>query len=140
MIGPSFALTLGVVVGIYGLIIAGFAYGLRKLRVADSSAVFSGFILFGLITGILAVVLWPMDISVYPNVLASWVGEWVYVHSIELIGDPHSAQAGYTIPWVLRVPQVYAFTSMGLCAGLGLAAQWLYNRHPRRRISRGASA
>jgi hypothetical protein len=136
----TLALTLGVVFGFYGLIIAGLAYGLRRLRVAESRAVFSGFLLFGLVSGILAVVLWPMDTSVYPNLLAAWVGEWVYVHAIELIGDPRSAQAGYTIPWVLRVPQVYAFTSLALSACLGLAAQWLYNRQPRRRISRGASA
>jgi hypothetical protein len=140
MITLTFALTLGAVFGIYGLVIAGLAYGLGKLRVAGSRTVFSSFLLFGLVTGILAVVLWPMDTSVYPNLLAAWVGELVYVNAIELIGDPHSAQAGYTIPWVLRVPQVYGFTSLALCACLGLAAQWLYNRHPRRRISRGANA
>ena len=90
------------------------------------------FLVFGLATGMLAVVLWPLDTSVYPNVLAAWAGDWIYVQAIELIGDPHSDQAHYTIPWLLRVPQVYALASCALCAALGMAIQWLYNRRPGR--------
>jgi hypothetical protein len=128
---PS-VLILAVVLGIYGLIIVGLAWVLRGVRIAESRAVFLGFLIFGLSTGIIAVALWPMDISVYPNVLAAWVGDWIYVHAIEFIGNSHSDQAHYTIPWSLRVPQVYALASCVLFAALGMATQWLYNRRPRR--------
>ncbi len=127
----SAALTLAIVLGIYGLVIAALAWLLRRLGVPGSRAILSGFLVYGLAAGILAVALWPMDTSVYPNVLAGWVGDWIYVNAIELIGDPHSDQAHYTIPWLLRVPQVYALASIILCGGLGTAAQWLYNRWQR---------
>ena len=125
-------LILATVFGIYGLVIAGLAVTLRRLRVPESRAVFAGFLIYGLVTGTLAVVLWPTDTSVYPNVLAAWGGDWIYTHAIEFIGDPHSDQAHTTIPWLLQVPQVYALTSVTLCGGLGIAAQWLYDRLHRR--------
>ena len=126
---PS-ALILAVVLGIYGLLIVTLAALLRRFRVPKSRAVFLSFLIFGLATGMLAVALWPMDTSVYPNVLAAWAGDWIYVHAIEFIGDPHSDQAHYTIPWLLRVPQVYALASFILCGTLGMVTQWLYNRRP----------
>jgi hypothetical protein len=124
----SAALTLAIVLGIYGLVIAALAWTLRRLGVPGTRAILSGFLAYGFATGILAVALWPMDTSVYPNVLAAWGGDWIYVKAIEFIGDPHSDQAHSTIPWLLRVPQVYALASTALCGGLGIAAQWLYNR------------
>ncbi len=124
----SAALTLVLVLEIYGLVIAGLVWMLRWLGVPGSRAIFSGFLLYGLAAGIVAVALWPMDTSVYPNVLAAWAGDWIYVRAIAFIGDPHSDQAHYTIPWLMRVPQVYALASVALCGGLGMAAQWLYNR------------
>lgn len=129
---PS-ALVLIIVLGIYGLTIAGLAWTLQRLGVAESRAILAGFLLFGLATGMLQVVLWPLDTSVYPNVPAAWAGDWIYVQAIQFIGDPHSAQAHDTIPWVLRVPQVYALASCALCGFLGMTAQWLHNRGPRRR-------
>ncbi len=90
-------------------------------------ALVSGFFLFGLATGILIVMLWPLDSCIYANPPAVLLGDWVYTHAIEWIGDPHSDQAHYTIPWLLRVPQVYAFISCALYGALGLVLQWLYN-------------
>ncbi len=130
----SSGLILAAVLLTYGLVIVALVWALRRLRAPESLAIFLGFLILGLATGILAVALWPMDTSVYPNVLAGWLGDWVYVHSIEWIGDPHSEQAHYTIPWLLRVPQVYALASCALCGVLGMSAQWLYNRRPRHRI------
>ncbi len=124
----SSALILAVFLGTYGLVIVALIWVLRRLRAPESAFIFLGFLIFGLVTGILAVALWPMDTSVYPNVLAGWLGDWVYVHAIEWIGDPHSDQAHYTIPWLLRVPQVYLSASCLLCGALGMGMQWLYNR------------
>lgn len=121
-------LTLAFLLGTYGLVIVGLAWVLRRFPLLHSRAVFLSCLTFGLVTGLLALALWPMDTSVYPNFPAAWLGDWVYVHAIEWIGDPHSAQAGYTVPWLLRVPQVHALASITLWGGLGIAAQWFYNR------------
>lgn len=129
---------LAVVLGIYGLLIVALAAILRRFRIPESRAVFLSFLVFGLATGMLAVALWPMDTSVYPNVLSAWAGDWIYVHAIEFIGDPHSDQAHYTIPWLLRVPQVYALASCALCTAMGMAMQWLYNRRPGAESGGGA--
>ena len=126
------ALTLPIVLGIYGLVIAALAWLLQRLGAPGSRAILFGFLVYGLAAGILGLALWPMDTSVYPNVLAAWAGDWIYVNAIQFIGDPHSDQAHTTIPWLLQVPQVYALTSVTLCGGLGIAAQWLYDRLHRR--------
>ena len=126
------ALTLPIVLGIYGLVIAALAWLLQRLGSPGSRAILFGFLVYGLAAGILGMALWPMDTSVYPNVLAAWVGDWIYVNAIQFIGDRHSDQAHYTIPWLLRVPQIYALSSVSLCGALGLVAQWLYNQSQRR--------
>ncbi len=108
---------------IYGSAIAGLVWLIRRWRATNGHAVFVSFLIFGLTTGILAVLLWPHDSSVLPNVLGVWAGDWVYVQTIERIGDPHSPQAHYTIPWVLRVPQVYAITSIGISISMGWALE-----------------
>lgn len=59
-----------------------------------------------------------------PGVL---VGEEIYTYSIDYFGDPYSAFAYYTIPWVLRIPQVVLFTSAIVWGLLGLIAQLIYN-------------
>ncbi len=117
-----------------GLIIVALAWTLRRFGVPESRILFLSFLLFGLATGILAVVLWPMDTSVFPNVLAASAGDWIYVHAIEFIGDPRSDQAHDTIPWILRVPQVYALASCALSGALGMTMQWLYNHGSRGEI------
>ncbi len=123
-------LTLAFLLGTYCLEIAGLAWVLQRFSIFKSRSVFLSFLTFGLVTGLLALALWPMDTSVYPNFPAAWLGDWAYIQAIEWIGDPHSAQAAYTIPWLLRVPQVHALTSCALAVALGAAAQWLYNRRP----------
>ncbi|MFH1651501.1 MAG: hypothetical protein ABID87_05325 [Chloroflexota bacterium] len=46
------------------------------------------------------------------NLPGTLLGDAAYVLSIQLLGDPHSAQAHYTIPWLLRIPQVYVPVSV----------------------------
>lgn len=125
---PQIGLMLLILSAIYGVIIAGLVWLIQRWRTINRHAVILGFLTFGLATGILAVLLWPTDSSVLPNVFGVWAGEWVYVHAIEQIGDPHSSQAHYTIPWFLRVPQVYVITSTGLSALMGLVLQRIVDR------------
>jgi hypothetical protein len=73
--------------------------------------------------------LWPNDSSVLPNIFGVWLGDWIYRQAIAWMGNPYSAQAHETIPWIMRVPQVYVSASTGLCAAAGLALQWVFDRY-----------
>lgn len=126
-------LTLAVALAIYMLLIGVVSRILRGVRVPESMTLFWSFLIFGAAAGVLMVLLWPIDTSVYPNVLAGLLGDWIYVRAIDFFGDPHSDHAHMTIPWLLRVPQVYAVTSSTGCGALGVAAQWLSNRTVGRR-------
>ncbi len=119
------ALMVLVLVAIYGFIIAGLGWLMGKLGVSGRLTVFLSFLTFGIVTGTLAVLLWPYDSCVLPNIFGVWLGDWIYIHAIEWMGDPHSPQAHDTISWVFRVPQVYLMASTGLCAALGLMMQWV---------------
>jgi len=125
---PQVDAMLLILVAIYGAIIAALVWLIRRVQAINRHAVFLGFLTFGLATGILAVLLWPNDSCVLPNVFGVWLGDWMYVQTIEWFGDPHSAQAGLTIPWVFQVPQVYLTASTGLCAAVGLVLEWIYER------------
>jgi hypothetical protein len=82
--------------------------------------------------GLLTAYLWPNDISVIVNLPASLFGDWIYQQSIRYLGDPHSPQAHYTIPWLLRVPQVYVPASVMFWGAAGALVQLVYNKLTRR--------
>jgi len=54
--------------------------------------------------------------------------ERFYNLSIQYFGDSSSPQAHYTIPWILRIPQVYVMASLILCGLVSLPLQWVSNR------------
>lgn len=84
--------------------------------------IFAGFLIYGFIAGILSAWWWGVSDSVFLfNIPGVLLGDEVYSYSILFIGDPGSPQAHYTIPWILRVPQVYVPVSLmfwGLVGGL----------------------
>jgi hypothetical protein len=121
-------LPLLILSAIYGIIILGLVWLLRRMGVSGKRAIIFSFLVFGAATGILTAWVWPLDSSLYFNVLASLLGEQVYSLSIQLLGDPSSPQAHYTIPWILRIPQVYVLTSIVGCGLVSLPLQWAYNR------------
>jgi hypothetical protein len=122
------AVELVILVAVYSAILAGVVWLIRRLEAPKRRTIFMSFLTFGLAAGILTMLLWPHDSYVLPNVFGVWLGDWIYVHAIGWIGEPHSSQAHDTIPWVLQVPQVYAIASTGLCASVGLVLQWIYER------------
>ena len=122
------AMLVLVLVAIYSLVIAGLVWFIGRLGVSERHTVFLGFVSFGLVTGVLTVLLWPNDSCVLPNIFGVWLGDWIYIHAIEWMGDPHSSQAHDTVAWVFRVPQIYWMASTGLCAVLGLITQWTKER------------
>ena len=68
--------------------------------------------IYMVITGIIITLLWPQESTVYFNPLLVMLGDKIYNKAINVIGDPTSPQAHYTIPWPLRIPQVYFITSI----------------------------
>ena len=111
----------------YGLIIFGITFVLRLLKIPAKIAILISFLIFGVLAGLATVQLWPRDNSVLVNFLASLIGDWIYVESIRVIGDPSSSQAHYTIPWLLRLPQVFVLASVLFWGLLGLLVQLVRN-------------
>jgi hypothetical protein len=56
------------------------------------------------------------------------LGDFMYRFFIQVLGDPFSPQAHFSIPWFLRIPQVYAPTSVIYWYVFGLITQLLYDR------------
>ena len=76
------------------------------------------FLVFGIGVGFVSV--WydnNTDTIFFFNIPGTLIGDGIYYRSIEVFGDPSSSQAHYSIPWVLRIPQVYVLAS-GLFWGL----------------------
>ena len=87
-----------------------------------------GFLVYGIIVGMLSIWWWGYSDNVFfPNIPGMLLGEIVYNLSIKYLGNPYSSQAHYTIPWVLRIPQVYIPVSIFFWGILGLAIQKAYS-------------
>ncbi len=121
-------LGIAIVYGIYTLFCLGFMAALRKMRVSSKIRVFLSILILGVITGFAVFSLWPGDIIVILNIPAVLIGDGVYIWSIKQMGDPSSFQAHYTIPWLLRIPQVYVIVSVVFWGLVGLVVQLVHNR------------
>ena len=94
------------------------------------SKIFMAFLIYGIAVGILSFWWWHYggDNPFLPNIPGVFLGDEVYVLSIEYLGDPGSPQAHYTIPWILRIPQVYVPVSVLFWGIIGSAIQIAYSR------------
>ena len=122
---------------LYGLVILGLVLLLRRMGVPEHRAIIFGFLIFGALGGILAAWAWPLDSSIYFNVFATYLGDQAYSLSIQYLGDEYSPQAHYTIPWLLRIPQVYVIVSILLCGLVGLPLQWAESKAAKTREKAG---
>lgn len=87
------------------------------------------FLIYGVATGLISV--WfgqNTDTLFLFNIPGTLIGDTVYGLSIKLLGNPHSPQAHYTIPWILRVPQVYILTSIVFWGLIGSMIQLIYKK------------
>lgn len=112
---------------IYALIIIGCIVLLRIVRVSAGWSVVFGFLLFATTTGLFVVQQWPQDSIFLYNFPAQFLGYETYYWSIELIGAPTSANAHDTIPWFLRIPQVFLVVSIIFWGLLGAFIQLVVN-------------
>ena len=88
--------------------------------------IFLGFLAYGIAVGLISVWWWNSgaDMPFLLNIPGVLLGDEVYALAIEYLGNPRSSQAHYTIPWLLRVPQIYAIVSVLLWGMVGLIFQW----------------
>ena len=83
---------------------------------------------YGIFATFLSVWQWPNEgLGFILNLPGNLLGEITYLHSIGYMGDPISPQAHYTIPWILRIPQVVIPISMAFWGGIGIIVQLFYN-------------
>jgi hypothetical protein len=115
----------------YGLIIWGIVLFLRRGDVLPRARLLAGFIVAGVAGGLVAVWAWPADLAVLLDLPGVLLGDLVYNWSIAHLGDPSSSQAHFTIPWLLRVPQVYVLVSTLFWGFVGLIVQVVVNRKTR---------
>ena len=98
--------------------------------------ILSIFLAYGIIAGFLSVWWWYISDNLFlPNIPAVLLGDQIYTVSIDSFGNPYSGQAHYTIPWMLRIPQVYASVSIVFWGLLGLIVQLLNKRIRQKMLS-----
>ena len=96
---------------------------------AMGSRVLVWFLIYGIAVGLLSVWWWQISDNVLlPNIPGMVLGDQAYVWSIEYLGDPGSSQAHFTIPWILRIPQVYVPASVLFWGLIGLVLQNVKSR------------
>lgn len=116
---------------VHVLLAWGLASFLRRFRMFLRTEILVGCLCAGLVAGCLAVLVWPADSVVLVNLPGVLLGDVVYDAAIRLIGEPSSSQAHFTIPWLLRVPQVYLPVSVVLWGLAGGVAQLVANGRSR---------
>ncbi len=123
-------LPLLILSAIYGLAIFGLIVVLRKFEILSEKRIILSFLIFGIVTGFLVAWRWAWhrDIEIIINIFTVFLGDEVYKLSIMYLGDISSPQAHYTIPWILRIPQVYVIVSIIFWGLIGLLIQFIYNR------------
>ncbi len=113
---------------IYGIFIIMFNLVLHKIGISKDKRIILSFLIFGITTGILIVYMWPNDVCISINCFTMFIGDKIYWFSILYLGDPNSPHAHYTIPWVLRAPQIYLIVSIAFWSLIGLLIQYIYNK------------
>jgi hypothetical protein len=119
------------------LLLVACAFLFRRSGVPDTKCILYAFLFLGVVLGLISVFLWPGDLGVYANVPGTAAGDWLYRFSIEKFGNPNSDQAHYSIPWILRIPEVYAVVSPVVYFLLGMPIQFLYSQIKKSRVSKG---
>jgi len=113
---------------IYGLVILGLILTLRVAGISARWRIVLGFLIFGTATGLLVAQQWPQDNIFLYNLYAHFLGYAVYLWAIQHIGNPTASNAHDTIPWLLRIPQVFVIVSVIFWGSLGLLVQFAVNR------------
>jgi len=108
---------------ILGLLL--FLVGVPKNRL-----IFISFTLFGILSGLAAALYGHSDGQAIFNALGVGLGDAIHPYLMEHFSDPnsaYSASSSYSIPWIMRTPQIVLFTSAISFSLIGLVVQLIYN-------------
>ena len=102
------------------------------MELIKRNKLFMLFVVYGLVVGFVSVWWWHYsDNLFFQNIPGMLIGDKIYFLSINLLGDPSSSQAHYSITWILRVPQIYVPVSIILWGLVGLIIQMLWKKFNR---------
>ena len=125
-------------IGLLMLSLAGLAAALAGRGIGR--AVLLGYVGYGLLVGLVMIPWIRAGGEDYlPNIPGLLLGQWLYKEALLMLGDPASSAAHYTVPWILRIPQVFVPASVAAWGAIGLLVLGLIHlagtsaRPPRRR-------
>jgi hypothetical protein len=96
--------------------------------ISSKSKILVGFLLYGVLVGLLSFWWWGIsDNILLLNIPGELIGYEVYNIAISLFGDPFSPQAHFSIPWILRIPEVFIPVSIICWGAIGLVFQIVYS-------------
>jgi hypothetical protein len=104
----------------------------RQQMLSGKSRILVGFLIYGIVVGLVSFWWWSISDNLFLlNIPGELIGYEVYDIAIKFLGDPFSSQAHYSIPWVLRIPQVFVPVSTFFWGAIGLGIQTVFNRSAR---------
>jgi hypothetical protein len=106
-------------------IVLGLVITFDMLSVSRKLSLFLAFILVGIFVGWISAT-GGGEAAFAWNPLGVLLGDWVYHYTITNYGDPHSAMAHYTIPWIARIPQIYLLCTLVIYGSVGIMAETIY--------------
>jgi len=80
-------------------------------------SMFFGFVLVGLLFGLISTTVDTYETSMLISPLGAWTGDWLYNNWDPALHHPEYGEP--SIPWLFRPPQVYAFMSVVTYAAIG---------------------
>jgi len=84
-------------------------------------------LVLGIIIGLVSIWVWPCGLVPLLNVIGKIVGDELYGGVLAHFGNPPAQQVSLVVPWLLRIPKIYALTSFLLCALAGTVTQIIVN-------------
>jgi len=103
------------------------------MKMVTKNKLLAIFLIYGIVMGFVSLWWWNNSDSIlFLNIPGMLLAEKVYSVSIELLGDPASGQAHFSIPWLLRIPQVCVPVSILFWGLLGSAVQVTTNALSRK--------
>jgi hypothetical protein len=99
----------------------------HRAKMPSSRVIFISMSVFGLMLGLMSALAGNGELVFNLNVFGMSLGDITYSFFINHCGEPHSFYAHYTIPWLLRTPQIYLLTTVLIWSLAGILAQVIYN-------------
>ena len=92
-----------------------------RLGLPLSYSIVIGFTTIGFLAGVIQLVLWPDEASVYYDPLGNNIGYWVHEKAVEVLGEPSSPYASKTVPLALQLPYILMVSSLVTWLTIGIA-------------------